>query len=60
MSEPTKKAKAVRKLVQQLGKLADRAEVLELKLPNGALVDQLLGGIANDLGMMIDDGAYDR
>ena len=58
--EPTKKAKAVRSLVKKLNQLADSAERLGLLLPNGALVDQLLGNIANDLDLMIDDGAYDR
>jgi hypothetical protein len=60
MGEPTKKAKAVRSLVKQLDKLADKAEALGLLLPNGAMVDQLLGNIANDLGLMIDDGAFDN
>ena len=35
--------------LRKLNALADTAEKYELLLPNGAMVDQLLGSIANDL-----------
>ena len=47
MKRPT--AAQQRKFLHALNELADIAEQWELLLPNGAMVDQLLGSIASDL-----------
>lgn len=56
--EPTKKARQVKRLAEQLVNLAEKADALDLKLPNGGIVGSLIGGIADDLQTMAEDGAY--
>ena len=58
--EPTKKARAVRKFLDQLWKLGNRADDLGLSLSNGGNVGALIGSMAAELEAALGDGAFDR
>lgn len=45
----------IAKFIEQLKKLADKADKLDLKLPNGAIVGNMLGAIVTDLEQNIFD-----
>lgn len=48
------KVSAQIRFIRQLNKLAEQADRLEIRLPNGGEVGGLLGSIATDLQMMWD------
>ena len=49
------KARKIRAIAKQLQKLAHRADALELHFHDGAEVGNLIGALANDLNVMLEN-----